>query len=90
VILTLTVISERQWLLEFIAAQNHSINASGIGRQHYDLYIDVDLLLETHLKPHDGVFVPKCNFHCTDCLPGKKGDIPHNHVDLCYLFNMPT
>jgi hypothetical protein len=50
-----TAINETQWLLGFIAAQSHSIKANGIWRQHYDLrlHIDVALLLETHLKPHE-------------------------------------
>jgi hypothetical protein len=48
------------------------------------------LLSETHLKPHEMFFIPKCHFYRTDHYPGRKGGtaiavrkgIPHNHVDL--------
>jgi hypothetical protein len=48
-------------------------------------YIDVSLLSETHLKPHERVFIPNYHFYWNDRFPKKKG-IPHNHVDLYYMF----
>jgi hypothetical protein len=70
-------------------------NANGIGRQRYelheqDLHIDVALLSETHLKPHERFSIPNYNFYFTDRHPGMKGGtavavrkgIPHSHVDL--------
>jgi hypothetical protein len=45
-----------------------AFNVNGIGRQRYelrkqlqDLHIDVALLSETHLKPHERFFIP--NYH---------------------------
>jgi hypothetical protein len=50
----------------------------------------VTLLSETHLKPHERLFIPNYIFNRTDRFPGRKGGtavtvrkgIPHNHVDL--------
>jgi hypothetical protein len=46
-----------------------AFNASGTWRQRYelskqfqDLHIDVTLLSETHLKPHEGLFIPNYHF----------------------------
>jgi hypothetical protein len=57
-----------------------AFNADGIWRQRYDLskqlhdlYIDVALLSETHLKTYEGFFIPNYNFHPTYCFPGRKG-----------------
>jgi hypothetical protein len=74
-----------------------AFNASGIWRQHYQLskqlqdlhiHIDVALLSETHLKPHERFFITNYHFYWTDRFPGRKGGtavtvrkgIPHNHV----------
>jgi hypothetical protein len=45
-------------------------NASGIGRQRYeltkqlqDLHVDVALFSETHLKPHERFCIPNYNFY---------------------------
>jgi exonuclease III len=74
-----------------------AFNANGIARQPYDLskelqdlHVDVALFSETHLKPHERLFISKYNFYRTDLHPGRKGgtavavrkDIPHNHVNL--------
>jgi exonuclease III len=74
-----------------------AFNTNGIGRQRYelskqlqDLHIDVALFSETHLKPHERLFIPNFHFYRTDNFPGRKGgtaiavrkNIPHNHVDL--------
>jgi hypothetical protein len=66
-----------------------ALNANGIWWQNYelskqlqDLYIDVALLSETHLKPHKRFFIPNYHFYQTDRFLGRK-DLPHNHVDLC-------
>jgi hypothetical protein len=74
-----------------------AFNESCIWRQCYDLskqlqdlHIDVALLSETHLKPHERFFVPNYHFYWTDCFPQRKAGtavavrkgIPHNHVDL--------
>jgi hypothetical protein len=67
-------------------------NANGIWRWQYalskqlqDLHIDAALLSETHLKLHESFFIPNFHFYRTDRFPGRKG-IPHNHVDLCYMY----
>jgi hypothetical protein len=67
-----------------------AFNANGIWRRRYelskqlqDIHIDVTLLSETHLKPHEGFFIPNYQFYLTDRFPGRK-DTPHKHVDLCY------
>jgi hypothetical protein len=51
-----------------------------IWSQHYelskhlqDLHIDVALLSETHLKPHERFFIPSCHFYHTDRFSGRKG-----------------
>jgi exonuclease III len=74
-----------------------AFNANGIWRRSYelskqlqDLHIDVALLLETHLKPHERFFIPNYHFYQTDRFPARKGgtavavrnSIPHNHADL--------
>jgi hypothetical protein len=74
-----------------------AFNANGIGRQRYELskqmhelHIDVALLSETHLKPHEKFFIPNYHFYRTDRFPGRKGGtavavrkgIPHSYVDL--------
>jgi hypothetical protein len=74
-----------------VAARVHSplkvivFNANGIWRQHYefskqlqDLCIDMAVLSETHLKPHERFFVPNYHFYRTEQFPGRKR-IPHNH-----------
>jgi hypothetical protein len=65
-----------------------SFKANGIWGRHYelskqlqDLHIDVSLLSETHLKPHETFFIPNYHFYRTDRFPGRKC-IPHEHVDL--------
>jgi hypothetical protein len=60
-----------------------------LSKQLQDLHIDVTLLPETRLKPHERFFIPSYNFHWTDHLPGRKG-IPYSHLDLCYMCNMYT
>jgi hypothetical protein len=80
-----------------------AFNASGIGRQRYelskqlqDLHVDVALFSETHLKPHERFFIP--NYHvyridrhqCRKCgtsVAVRKG-IPHNHVDILFLISV--
>jgi hypothetical protein len=74
-----------------------AFKAIGIWRRRYelskqmqDLYIDVALPSETHLKPHERFFIPNYHFYPANCCPGRKGGtviairkgIPHNHVDL--------
>jgi hypothetical protein len=73
-------------LLKIIA-----FNANGIWRRRYELgkqlqylHIDVALLSETHLKPHERFCIPNYHFNRTDRFPGRK-NTPHNHVNLCYL-----
>jgi hypothetical protein len=69
-------------------------NANGFWRQHYEvskqlqgLYIDVDLLSETHIKSHERFFIPNYHFYRTDRFPGRKGN-PHNDVELCPLVSI--
>jgi hypothetical protein len=74
-----------------------AFNANGIGRQRYELskqlqelHIDVALLSETNLKPHERSFIPNYHFYRTDRFPGRKDGtaiavrkgIPHSYVDL--------
>jgi exonuclease III len=49
-----------------------TFNANGIWRQSYELnkqlqslHIDVALLSETHLKPHERFFIPNYHFYRT-------------------------
>jgi exonuclease III len=72
-------------------------NANGIGRQPYELSkqlqeqrIDVALLSETRLKPHERFYIPNYQVYRTERFPGIKGGTPvavkkgitHTHVDL--------
>jgi exonuclease III len=74
-----------------------SFNANGIERQRYnlseqlqDLYVDVALVSETQLKPHERFFISNYHFYRTDRYSGRKGGtviavrkgIPPNHADL--------
>jgi hypothetical protein len=85
-----------------MAARDHKLlkviafNANDIWRQHYelskqlqDLHIGVAVLPETHLKPHERLFIPNYHFHHSDHFPRRNGrtaavrkGIPHNHVNL--------
>jgi hypothetical protein len=60
-----------------------------LSKQLQDLHINVALLSETHLKPHQGSFIPNYHFYRTGRFPGRKG-IPHNHVDLRYMCDTYT
>jgi hypothetical protein len=58
-----------------------AFNANGIWYQRYelskqpqDLCIDVVVLSETHIEPHERFFIPNYHFYRTG--------IPYNHVDL--------
>jgi hypothetical protein len=64
-------------------------NEDKLSKQLRELHTDVALLLETHLKPHERFSIPNFHFYQTDHFPGRK-DIPHNHVDLCYMCDMYT
>jgi hypothetical protein len=74
-----------------------AFNANSVWRQRYelnkqlqDLHIDVALLSEPHLKPHERFHIPNYHLNRTDRFPGRKSGtafavrkgIPHNHVDL--------
>jgi hypothetical protein len=74
-----------------------AFNANGIVRQRYELSkqlqdqrIDVALLSERHLKPHERFYIPNYQVYRTDCFLGIKGGtaiavkkgIPHSHVDV--------
>jgi hypothetical protein len=57
-----------------------AFNANDIWRERYelskqlqDLHIDVALLSETHLKPHERFYILNYHFYWTDCFPGRKG-----------------
>jgi hypothetical protein len=62
----------------------------GLSKQLQDLYIDVGLFSETHLKPHERFFTSICHFYRTDRNRGGNGGttlavrrgVTHNHVDL--------
>jgi hypothetical protein len=53
-------------LLKFIAFAAKDIWRQGydLSKQLHDLHIDVALLSETHLKPHERFFIP--NYHLLD------------------------
>jgi hypothetical protein len=61
-----------------------------LSKQLQDLYVDVALFSETHLKPHERFFIPNCHLYRTDRYLARKGgtavavrkDILHYHVDL--------
>jgi hypothetical protein len=74
--------NETKWQLKFIGLSKPWHSEAALWAE--DLHIDVALLSETHLTPHKRYFIPNCYFHRTDSFPGRK-DIPHNHVDLCYM-----
>jgi hypothetical protein len=74
-----------------------AFNPNDIGRQRYELSkqlqeqrIDVALLSETHLNPHERFYIPYYQVYRTDRYPGLKGGtavavkkgIPHSHVVL--------
>jgi hypothetical protein len=74
-----------------------AFNANGIGRQRFEFSkqlqahcIDVELLSETHLKPHERFPVPNYHVYRTDRHPHLKSETdvavrkgtPHTHVDL--------
>jgi hypothetical protein len=55
-------------------------NANGILWQHYelskqlqDLHINVSLLSEIYLNPHESFFIPNYHFYRTNRFPGRKG-----------------
>jgi hypothetical protein len=61
-----------------------------------DLYIDVALFSETHLKLHERFFISNYHVYRTDRHPGRKGGtdvgirrgVPHNHVELPPLVSL--
>jgi hypothetical protein len=74
-----------------------AFNAKGTRRQRYELSkhlqqqrIDVALLSETHLKPHESFYIPNYQVYQADRFPGIKGGtavavkigVRHSHVDL--------
>jgi hypothetical protein len=68
-----------------------AFNANGIWRRRYelckqlqDLRVYVPLLSETHIEPHERLFIYNYHFYRTYCFPGRKC-IPYSHVDLCYM-----
>jgi exonuclease III len=80
-----------------------AFNANGIIRQRYELCkqfqakrIDVALLYEMHLKPHERFTNKNYHFYRNDRHPGLKGGsaiavkkgVPHGHVDLPPLLSI--
>jgi hypothetical protein len=74
-----------------------AFNENGIGKQSFELtkqltdrLTDVALLLETHLKPHERVFIQDYHVYRTNSFPNLKGGtavtvrkgVAHAHVDL--------
>jgi hypothetical protein len=67
-----------------------------LSRQLQDLCVDVALLSQTHLKPHERVFFYNYSVYWTDRFPNlKEGTAivvrhgnPHAHVDLSPLQSM--
>jgi hypothetical protein len=63
-----------------------AFNANDIWGQRYefskqlqDLHIDVTVLSETRLTPHERFFIPNYHFYQTDPFPGRKST-SHDHV----------
>jgi hypothetical protein len=80
-----------------------AFNANGISRQRYQLSkqlqtlrIDVALLSETHLKPHERFSIKNCHIYRNDRHPGVKGGtavavkkgVHHSYVDLPPLISI--
>jgi hypothetical protein len=67
-----------------------------LSKQLQDLQIDVALISETHLKPHDRFHIQNCHFYRIDREPERKGGttvavkkgIPHMRVDLPLLVSV--
>jgi hypothetical protein len=100
-VITKMALNKTKWLiivhrpLKFIA-----FNANATWRRRYelskqlqDLHMDVALLSEIHLKPHERFFIPNYHFYWADRFPGRIGGtavavrkgIPHNQMDLCAI-----
>jgi hypothetical protein len=68
---------------------------SELSKQLQDLHRDVALFSETHLKPHEGFYIPNYHFHRIDRHPVRKGGtavtvrkgIPHKHVGMLPLIS---
>jgi exonuclease III len=80
-----------------------AFNVNGILKQRYelskqlqDLYTDVALFPETHLKPHERFSIQNYQVYQINHHPGRKGGtavavrkgIPHSHVDLPPLISV--
>jgi hypothetical protein len=67
-----------------------------LSKQLQDIYVYVALFSETHLKPHERLFISNYNFYRTDRHPGRKGGnavavgkgVPHSYVDLPLLLSV--
>jgi hypothetical protein len=85
--------NKTEWLLDFIGI---AFTGKGLWRGRYellkqlqDLHINVALLSESQLKPHDMFFIPNYRFYLTESFPGRK-DIPHNNADVCSMCDTYT
>jgi hypothetical protein len=47
-----------------------------VGKQLQGLHVDVALLSETHLKPHERFFILNYHIYWTDCFLSRKGELP--------------
>jgi exonuclease III len=79
-----------------------AFNANGITRQRYEVSkqlqtrrIDVALLLEIHLKPHERFSITNYHIYRNDRHPGAKGTetavrkgVPHSYVDVPPLISI--
>jgi hypothetical protein len=54
---------------------------SELSKQLQDLHVDIALFSETHLKPHERLFITNYHYYQTDRHPVRKGD-PHSYLDL--------
>jgi hypothetical protein len=73
-----------------------AFNTNGSWRWRYelsehlqDIHIDVALLSDSHLNPHERFFIQNYHFYRKDHFPGRKG-IPLNPVGLCYMCDTYT
>jgi hypothetical protein len=60
-----------------------ALSVNGIRRERYELsnqlqnlHIDVALLSETNLKPHERLFISNYHFYWTGRFPGRKAELP--------------
>jgi hypothetical protein len=75
------------WRVTVFNVNGISRECCELSKQLQGLYIDVAMLSETCLKPHERFFISNYHIYRIDCFPGRKG-IPHKYVDLSPLLSV--